>query len=126
MAQLGHEKSETVYNSLQSSVPGIKDTVVALLRLVALLATLAATIGMVINKETKTFVVATIGTNTIKATLTARFQDTPANIFFVVANGLATLHNLLVLIAMFFGKKIDPKGARDVAISFFFFLFVLS
>ncbi|XP_021745377.1 CASP-like protein 1B1 isoform X2 [Chenopodium quinoa] len=80
MAQLGHEKSETVYNSLQSSVPGIKDTVVALLRLVALLATLAATIGMVINKETKTFVVATIGTNTIKATLTARFQDTPANI----------------------------------------------
>ncbi|XP_021763823.1 CASP-like protein 1B2 [Chenopodium quinoa] len=118
MAQLSLQKSETGYNSLQSLVQGSNDMVVALLRLVALLATLAATIVMALNKETKTFVVATIGTNTIKATLTARFQDTPANTFFVVANGLATLHNLLVLAAMFFGKKIDSKGARYVVISF--------
>lgn len=48
------------------------------LRILALIATLAAAIVMGLNKETKTLVVATIGTVPIKATLTAKFQDTPA------------------------------------------------
>ncbi|KAL2930684.1 CASP-like protein 1B2 [Bienertia sinuspersici] len=37
--------------------------------------------------------------------------------FFVVANALATLHNFSVLAALLFGKKIDPKGTRFMAIS---------
>lgn len=48
------------------------------LRFVAFLATTAATLVMALNKETKSLVVATIGTTPIKATLTAKFQDTPA------------------------------------------------
>lgn len=48
------------------------------LRILALIATLAAAVVMGLNKETKTLVVATIGTVPIKATLTAKFQDTPA------------------------------------------------
>lgn len=116
MAQSGAEKSDLGYNSLRSSEIGRRSMVIGLLRLVALSATLSATIVMALNKETKTFVVATIGTSTVKATLTAKFQDTPANIFFVAANALATLHNLLVLVAMFFGNKIDPKGVRFMAI----------
>ncbi|XP_021851466.1 CASP-like protein 1B1 [Spinacia oleracea] len=116
MAEQGLEKQEVAgYNSCVGSRKS--NMVIALLRSVSLLATLVATIVMSLNKETKTFVVATIGTNSIKATLTAKFQDNPANIFFVLANGLATLHNMLVLAAMLFGKKIDPKGIRFMAIS---------
>lgn len=48
------------------------------LRIFAFMATLAAAIVMALNKETKTLVVATIGTTPIKASLTAKFQDTPA------------------------------------------------
>lgn len=48
------------------------------LRILAFIATLAAAIVMGLNKETKTLVVATIGTIPVKATLTAKFQDTPA------------------------------------------------
>lgn len=49
-----------------------------LLRILAFAAVAAATLLMALNKETKTFVVATIGTTPIKATLTAKFQHTPA------------------------------------------------
>lgn len=55
-----------------------RNWVVIGLRAVALMATASATIVMALNKETKTMVVATIGTTSIKATLTAKFQHTPA------------------------------------------------
>ncbi|GKV11233.1 hypothetical protein SLEP1_g22502 [Rubroshorea leprosula] len=86
--------------------------VLLLLRLLAFSATAAATIVMALNKQTKTFVVATIGTTSIKATLTAKFNDTPANVFFVVANGLGSLHNLLMILLDIFGRKLDYKGFR--------------
>ena len=52
--------------------------VVPVLRVVAFFATVAAAIVMALNKQTKTMVVATIGSTPIKATLTAKFQHTPA------------------------------------------------
>lgn len=55
-----------------------KDCTILLLRVVAFLATVSATVVMALNKETKTLVVATIGTTPVKATLTAKFQHTPA------------------------------------------------
>ncbi|PRQ29857.1 putative casparian strip membrane protein [Rosa chinensis] len=90
------------------------DCTILLLRLVAFLATLAATLVMALNKETKTLVVATIGTTPIKATLTAKFQHTPANVFFVVANAMASLHNLLMIIVQLCGGKFKDKGLRLV------------
>lgn len=48
------------------------------LRVVAFLATASATLVMALNKETKKLVVATIGSTPITATLTAKFQHTPA------------------------------------------------
>ena len=48
------------------------------LRLLAFLATATATLVMLLNKQTKTFVVATIGTTPINLTLTAKFHHTPA------------------------------------------------
>lgn len=55
-----------------------KDCTILLLRVVAFLATVSATVVMALNKETKTLVVATIGTTPVKATLTAKFQHNPA------------------------------------------------
>ena len=55
-----------------------KDWVVLVLRVVAFLATASATLVMALNKQTITLVVATIGNTPIKASLTAKFQHTPA------------------------------------------------
>lgn len=52
--------------------------VIPVLRLLAFAATLSATLVMALNKQTKTFVVATVGTTPIKATFTAKFTHTPA------------------------------------------------
>lgn len=49
-----------------------------MLRVLAFFATAAATVVMGLNKETKTLVVATVGSTPIKASLTAKFQHTPA------------------------------------------------
>ncbi|GLT76042.1 hypothetical protein SLA2020_477250 [Shorea laevis] len=78
-----------------------------LLRLLAFSATAAATIVMALDKQTKTF-----GTPPLTATLTAKFNHTPANVFFVVANGLGSLHNLLMILLDIFGRKLDYKGFR--------------
>lgn len=120
--------------------------VLLLLRLVAFLATASATIVMALNKQTNTLVVATIGNTPVKATLTAKFQHTPAFVlvsfssttwlcswpnlplqiwiynlhffffdtfrFFVIANGMASVHSLTVIVVEIFGHKIDYKGLR--------------
>uniref|UniRef100_A0A7C9DNF5 CASP-like protein n=1 Tax=Opuntia streptacantha TaxID=393608 RepID=A0A7C9DNF5_OPUST len=117
MASLGVEKAGFGYNSIGSSVRERKMLVIVLLRSLSLLATLAAALVMGLNKETKTFVVATVGTSSIKVTLTAKFQDTPANIFLVVACALATFHNILMLALEIFGKKLDANGNRFMLIS---------
>lgn len=49
-----------------------------LLRLVASFATASATLVMALNKESKSVVVATIGSDPVTATIAARFQHTPA------------------------------------------------
>ncbi|PSS34931.1 CASP-like protein [Actinidia chinensis var. chinensis] len=86
--------------------------VVPVLRVVAFFATVAAAIVMALNKQTKTMVVATIGSTPIKATLTAKFQHTPAFVFFVIANAIAGVHNLFALAVEFFRKKFNFKGLR--------------
>ncbi|RWR88705.1 CASP-like protein 1B2 [Cinnamomum micranthum f. kanehirae] len=81
------------------------------LRLLALGATFSATLVMALNKETKSIVVPLGGSNSISATLTAKFQHTPAFVFFVIANSIASFHNLSLLLLRLFGKKFeDIKG----------------
>ncbi|KAE8735714.1 CASP-like protein 1B1 [Hibiscus syriacus] len=82
------------------------------LRLLAFLAAAAATLVMVLNKQTKTFVVATIGTTPLKLTLTAKFNHTPAFVFFVMANGLVSIHNLVMIMVDLLRSKLDYKGFR--------------
>ncbi|KAK1426474.1 hypothetical protein QVD17_15148 [Tagetes erecta] len=77
-------------------------TIVILLRVLALFATATATIVMALNKETHTFAVATIGNTPVKLAITAKFQHMPANLMFVIANGVATLHSLLMITIMCF------------------------
>ncbi|KAJ8758771.1 hypothetical protein K2173_000492 [Erythroxylum novogranatense] len=106
-------------NGDQKRVAEAKDTsfpakkwLLLTLRLLAFMATASATLVMALNKETKTIVVATIGNTPITATLTAKFQHTPANIFFVIANGMATLHSLMMIIVEICGQKFHFNGFR--------------
>ncbi|GMN58810.1 hypothetical protein TIFTF001_027903 [Ficus carica] len=99
------EKSE-----VGSAVVKPKDWTLFMLRLSSLLATAAATIVMALNNQTKTLVVATVGSTPITATLTAKFQHNPAFVFFVIANGMASLHNLLMIALDFFRHKFNDKG----------------
>jgi hypothetical protein len=80
MAQQDGGKPEFGFND---STPAVQKRskeywVLLLLRLAAFLATASATLVMALNKQTKTLVVATIGNTPLKATLTAKFQHTPA------------------------------------------------
>lgn len=88
-----------------------------LLRLVASFATASATLVMALNKETKSIVVATIGTDPLTANLSAHFYHTPAFIFFVIANGMATLHNWMMIALHIFGPKFHSNGFRLPIIS---------
>ncbi|KAK0579229.1 hypothetical protein LWI29_023145 [Acer saccharum] len=94
-----------------------KDWVVLVLRVVAFLATAAATLVMALNKQTITLVVATIGNTPIKASLTAKFQHTPAFVFFVVANSMVSFHNLLMIAVNIFAHKFDYKGLGLVTVA---------
>ncbi|KAK9068821.1 hypothetical protein SSX86_012937 [Deinandra increscens subsp. villosa] len=91
--------------------------VVISLRVLALFATAAATVVMALNKETHTFAVATIGNTPVKIAISAKFQHTPANVMFVVANGVATLHSLLMLSLYFISPKYDFKGLRFIVVT---------
>ncbi|KAI6698449.1 hypothetical protein NL676_018568 [Syzygium grande] len=109
-------KPEAMHNATPiSKVP--RNQVLLVLRLVAFFATAAATVVMALNKQTKTMVVATIGSTPITATLTAKFQHTPAFVYFVIANGMASLHNLIMIIVEIWGDKFDYKGLRLVMIA---------
>ncbi|KAK6150177.1 hypothetical protein DH2020_017702 [Rehmannia glutinosa] len=115
MASGGGEKPEVGPEQVQTRSSKV-DLVISLLRLLAFLSTLSATLVMALNKETKTITVATVGTMPIKATLTAKFQHTPAFVYFVIANGNASLHNLLMLVFGFMGPKCNFKGLAPLAI----------
>ncbi|PIN17751.1 hypothetical protein CDL12_09596 [Handroanthus impetiginosus] len=111
----GEEKTEVARS--QVPVKGSKvELVVVLLRFIAFFATLSATLVMALNKQTKTITVATIGTVPVRATLTAKFHHTPAFVYFVIANGNASLHNLLMLVVTFMGAKCNFKRLAPLAI----------
>ncbi|GMI73177.1 CASP-like protein 1B1 [Hibiscus trionum] len=110
MALQSGEKSPMLIGSIWSK-PRSRWTLLGL-RLLAFLAAAAATLVMALNKQTKTFVVATIGTTPLKLSLTAKFNHTPAFVFFVIANGLVSIHNLVMIMLDLLGGNFDYKGFR--------------
>ncbi|KAK7411731.1 hypothetical protein VNO78_03168 [Psophocarpus tetragonolobus] len=112
MASEDGEKVEHGLNEVPEKKPKKKDWVLLSLRVIAFLATASATIVMALNKQTKSFVVATVGSTPITATLAAKFNQTPAFVFFVIANGNASLHNLVMITMDVFGSQYDYKGLR--------------
>ncbi|OEL24055.1 CASP-like protein 1B1 [Dichanthelium oligosanthes] len=69
-----------------------------LLRAAAALATVVAAAVMALNTQSYTVVVAIVGTRPLMQTFTAKFRDTPAFVYFVIANAIAGAYNLLVLL----------------------------
>ncbi|KAI4333529.1 hypothetical protein L6164_018321 [Bauhinia variegata] len=116
MASANGDKVELGFN-IVTVTKQKKDWILLSLRVVAFLATASATIVMATNKQTKSLVVATIGTTPISVTLTAKFSHTPAFVFFVVANGCASLHNLAMIAMDMLGAKFDCKGLRFALIA---------
>ncbi|KAJ1405372.1 Casparian strip membrane protein [Sesbania bispinosa] len=112
MASANEEKVELGFNSVPDVTKPKKDWVLLSLRVVAFLATASATLVMAFNKQTKSLVVATIGSTPITVTLTAKFQHTPAFVFFVIANGIASLHNLVVIAVDVLEPQFDYRGLR--------------
>ncbi|KAM0899284.1 hypothetical protein ACQ4PT_021402 [Festuca glaucescens] len=55
---------------------------------------------MGLNKQSYTAVVAIVGTKPLTQTFTAQFKDTPVFVYFVVANAIASLYNLVVVLVM--------------------------
>ncbi|KAL2524385.1 CASP-like protein 1B1 [Abeliophyllum distichum] len=117
MASEGLEKPEVVGVEQVEVTTRSNDWIIPILRLLAFFAMLSATLVMALNKQKKTLVVATVGTTPIQVTLTAKFQHTPAFVFFVIVNAGGSLHNLLMLIVNFMGHKFDYKGLRPLAIA---------
>ncbi|CAL0320197.1 unnamed protein product [Lupinus luteus] len=111
MASTNVEKVELGFNVVSDTKPK-KDWVLLSLRVIAFLATASATIVMATNKETKNLIVATIGSTSIKATITAKFNQSPAFVFFVIANASASLHNLVMIAVETLGPQYDYKGLR--------------
>ncbi|KAJ1440016.1 Casparian strip membrane protein [Sesbania bispinosa] len=111
MASENEEKVELGSNAVPDTKPK-KDWVLLSLRVIAFLATSAATLVMAFNKQTKNFIVATTGSTPITATISAKFNQTPAFVFFVIANGNASLHNLVMITLDILGSQYDYKGLR--------------
>ncbi|XP_068655615.1 CASP-like protein 1B2 [Aristolochia californica] len=80
------------------------------LRLLALFATVAATLVMALNEETKTVTVGVNGAQPVRQSVSAKFQQTPSFVFFVVVNAIASFHNLTMLLLVLLGEKITIKG----------------
>ncbi|MED6179400.1 hypothetical protein PIB30_000512 [Stylosanthes scabra] len=111
------EKEELGFSSSSITITtnetkGKNDWVLLSLRVVSFLATASATIVMALNKQTKNLVVATLGNTPITATITAKFNQTPAFVFFIIANGNASLHNLVMIAVDLLVPRYDYKGLR--------------
>ncbi|RLN29286.1 CASP-like protein 1B1 [Panicum miliaceum] len=80
----------------------LRDRLVAVqpvvLRAAAALAAAVAAVVMALNTQSYTAVVAIVGTRLLTQTFTAEFRDTPAFVYFVIANAIAGAYNLVVLI----------------------------
>ncbi|KAG8049229.1 hypothetical protein GUJ93_ZPchr0009g696 [Zizania palustris] len=93
----------------------LKDKLISLqsvLRVAALLATTAAAVVMGMNKQSYTAVVAIIGTRPVTQTFTTQFKDTPAFVYFVIANAIASGYNLAVLVTR---RLLQPR-AQSLAV----------
>ncbi|KAF5178783.1 Casp-like protein 1b2 [Thalictrum thalictroides] len=110
-------KPEVVPSRRMPQSKKLANWVILFLRLLALGGTVSATLVMALNKQSKTLIVGTIGTTPITATIEAKFQHTPAFVFFVIANSVGSLHNLLMLAMDLFGYKFDFKGFRLLTIT---------
>jgi len=73
----GEEKVERGFNDVHVTKTK-NDWILLSLRVVAFFATAAATLVMALNKQTKSFIVGTVGNTPITATLSAKFNQTPA------------------------------------------------
>ncbi|KAL5053578.1 hypothetical protein RYX36_034260 [Vicia faba] len=111
MASGDEEKLESGFNVVPETKPS-KDWILLSIRIITFLATASASIVMALNKQTKNFVVATIGSTPVTVPLVAKFQHTPAFIFFVVANGIVSVHNLVMIAMDILGPKFDNKGLQ--------------
>ncbi|KAM3272005.1 hypothetical protein ACQJBY_042293 [Aegilops geniculata] len=106
--------------SLKDKLVGLRPV---LLRAAAVLATAVAAVVMGLNRQSYTAVVAIVGTRPLTQTFTAKFSDTPAFVYFVIANSIASLYNLVVLLIR---RCLVPGRAQhlvvhrmDMVISFF-------
>ncbi|XP_057418767.1 CASP-like protein 1B1 [Lotus japonicus] len=61
----------------------------------------------------------TIGTNPITATISAKFHHSPAFVFFVIANGIASVHNMVVIALDVLGPRSDNQGLYLTLIAIF-------
>ncbi|KAG0467749.1 hypothetical protein HPP92_017077 [Vanilla planifolia] len=75
-----------------------------LLRIAAVFFTSTAALSMGFNKQSITKAVAIVGTKTLYHSYAAKFHQTPAFIFLVVANAVASIYNPVVLLCSFFSK----------------------
>ncbi|RLM98419.1 CASP-like protein 1B1 [Panicum miliaceum] len=86
----------------RNKLPQLRDRLVAVqpvvLRAAAALAAAVAAVVMALNTQSYTAVVAIVGTRPLTQTFIAEFRDTPAFVYFVIANAIAGAHNLVVLI----------------------------
>ncbi|XP_006664182.1 CASP-like protein 1B2 [Oryza brachyantha] len=73
-------------------------TLQPVLRASVFLATAVAAVIMGLNKQSYTTVVAIVGTKPVTQTFTAQFKDTPAFVFFVIANAIVSGYNLVVMV----------------------------
>ncbi|KAJ6835904.1 CASP-like protein 1B1 [Iris pallida] len=76
-----------------------------LLRVAVVLLTLAAALAMGLNRQSRSITVAIVGTTPIIQAFVAKFQHTPAFVYFVIANATVSTYNLLVLLLSFFLSK---------------------
>ncbi|KAL2343138.1 hypothetical protein Fmac_004423 [Flemingia macrophylla] len=111
MASENGEKLDLSFNAAPDPKPR-KEWVLLSLRVISFLATSSATLVMALNKQTKNLVVATIGTTPVTIPLTAKFNHTPAFIFFVIVNAIASVYNLVVIAVDILGPQYDYKGLR--------------
>ncbi|KAI5384629.1 CASP-like protein 1B1 [Lathyrus oleraceus] len=111
MASEDEENLESGSHVVRETKPN-KDWILLSIRIITFLATASATIVMALNKQTKNFVVGTIGSTPVTVPLVAKFQHTPAFIFFVVANGIVSVHNLVMIAMEILGPKFDNKGLQ--------------
>ncbi|KAG7530423.1 Casparian strip membrane protein, partial [Arabidopsis thaliana x Arabidopsis arenosa] len=58
-----------------------------------------------------------VGNTPIQATFTAKFDHTPAFVFFVVANAMVSFHNLLMIALQIFGGKMEFTGFRLLSVA---------